>query len=374
MRALSLILALALTACTEGNTANPAKPAAPTTSAPVASGGAPEGARGASSAALPASGGGDGMAATWEGGAIPFADLNKEMATQVARMQAEYLTQRYEAEVAALDEKINTAIIQAEVKARGLADERALMKIEVEDKASEPTEAEIQEAYAQLARRLGGKPLEEVRDKVTGMVRQRNQGERAQVFIGELRKKYNVNVLLPYPELPRIPVGVDDDPFEGNAEAKVTIIQFAEYQCPYCGRARESIQQVMKAYEGKVRFVFRDFPLSFHERAIPAAVAANCADKQGKYWPYHDLLMANQRALEDADLERAATQVGLNLSDWNACRQDPAMKAEVEKDMADGAAAGVSGTPAFFINGIFLSGAQPFEKFKTIIDRELAAG
>ena len=365
MRVLLLSLTLCLPfslimACDNGAAPAIASPAA------ASSGPAPQ--------AVPAYNMGNPMAATWEGGAIPYEDLSKEMATQVARLQAEYLTQRYDAEMEAVENKVNTAILQAEAKSRGMADERALMKIEVEDKTADPTEAEIQEAYTQLARRLGGKPLEEVRDKVVSMVKQRNQGALAQSYIQELRIKYKVNVLIPYPDLPRVPIGADDDPFEGNAEAKVTIIQFAEYQCPYCGKARESVQRVMKEYEGQVRFVFRDFPLSFHDRAIPAAVAANCAEKQGKYWPYHDILMANQRALEDADLERAATQVGLSLSDWNTCRQDPAMQAEIQKDMEEGSAAGVTGTPAFFINGLFLSGAQPYEKFKTIIDRELAAG
>ena len=107
---------------------------------------------------------------------------------------------------------------------------------------------------------------------------------------------------------------------------------------------------------------------------IPAAVAANCAGKQDKYWPMHNALMANQRALTDADLERVAHDAGVNISDWQACRQDTSMREEVEKDMKDGAELGVTGTPAFFINGVMLSGAQPYERFKSIIDRELARG
>jgi protein-disulfide isomerase len=250
----------------------------------------------------------------------------------------------------------------------------ALLKAEVEDKAPKPTEAEIKELYDANARKLRGAPLEQVRPDIEKAVRQRKQAERYMAFVDELKTKYKVVTQLPYPELPRFPVSVDDDPAEGPADAPVTIVQFAEFQCPYCGKARESINKVKEAYPGKVRFVFRDFPLGFHDRAIPAAVAANCAEKQGKYWPMHDELMSNQRALEDADLERVAKDVGLNLSDWQACRQDPSMRAEVEKDMADGAKIGVTGTPAFFINGVMLSGAQPYERFKAIIDRELAKG
>ena len=179
---------------------------------------------------------------------------------------------------------------------------------------------------------------------------------------------------LPFPEIPRVEVSADDDPFMGPADAPITIIQFAEYQCPYCGKAGESVKQVMEEYDGKIKMVFRDFPLSFHDRAIPAAVAANCAGEQNKYFEMHDQMMANQRALTEEDLTKYATAVNLDLEKWNTCRKDPKHEAEVKKDMADGSAAGVSGTPAFFINGIMLSGALPFSQFKEIIDRELDKG
>ena len=143
----------------------------------------------------------------------------------------------------------------------------------------------------------------------------------------------------------------------GPADAKVTIVQFAEYQCPYCGKAGESVDKVMETYGDDVRMVFRDFPLSFHPRAVPAAVAANCAGEQGQYWEMHNRLMSNQRALEDADLTAHAEALKLDLAKWNTCREDPAQAAEVMKDFEDGQEVGVSGTPTFFINGIMISGA-----------------
>ena len=117
--------------------------------------------------------------------------------------------------------------------------------------------------------------------------------------------------------------------------------------------------------------VFRDFPLDFHAQAIPAAVAANCAGEQGKYWEMHKKMMAQQYALEESNLVSYATEINLDLEKWHTCRKDPAQTAEVKKDQADGAKVGVSGTPAFFINGILLSGALPFEQFQEIIDLEL---
>jgi protein-disulfide isomerase len=193
-------------------------------------------------------------------------------------------------------------------------------------------------------------------------------------YLDKLFVDYGVELKFQYPDVPRIAVSVDDDPFLGAEDAPVTIIQFAEFQCPYCGRAGESVDQVMKEYEGKIKMVFRDFPLSFHDRAVPAAVAANCGGEQGKYWEMHKQMMANQSALSESDLEGYATKSGLDISKWQECRKDPKQEAEVQKDFEDGSKVGVTGTPAFFINGIMFSGAIPFEQFKEIIDRELNAG
>ncbi len=312
--------------------------------------------------------------AAWEGGTLTYADIAGPIKGSLTKLEADYLTSRYETETQALDQVLNDKLLEAEAKKRKLASPMELLKAEVESKAGEPTDKEVQELYEANARRLGGQPLETVRDQVVGAVRQRKQQERYGAFVEELRASYKVNVTLPYPELPRFEVSVDDDPSMGPADAPVTIVQFAEFQCPYCGKARESLAEVEKAYPGKVRFVFRDFPLGFHDRAIPAAVAANCAGKQdpAKYWKIHDILMTNQRALQEPDLERAAQEAGVDMAKWKSCRTEVAMEEEVRKDMAEGEALGVSGTPAFFVNGIFLNGAVPFERFKAIIDRELA--
>ena len=356
--ALSLFLSLML-GCHSANSGPP----------PIVSAGAPPPA-----AKAPAANPDEGVVAAWQGGQLTYGELRKDISGSLVKLEADYLTNRYDTEMAALDEKINTALLEAEAKKRGLGDAMALLKQEVEAKAAAPTETEIQELYDANARKLRGRTLEEVRPDIVNALTQQKQQERFQVYIGELRTAYGLNRQLPFPDLPRIPVTVDDDPAFGAENAPVTIIQFAEFQCPYCGKARESLKKVEEAYPGKVRFVFRDFPLGFHDRAIPAAVAANCAEKQGKYWEFHDALMTNQRALEDADLERVAREQSLDIEKWQTCRKDPTMEAEIRKDMMDGQEAGVSGTPAFFVNGIFLNGALPFERFKAVIDRELTKG
>jgi protein-disulfide isomerase len=119
--------------------------------------------------------------------------------------------------------------------------------------------------------------------------------------------------------------------------------------------------------------VYRDFPLGFHQRAIPAAVAANCAGAQGKYFEMHDRLLANQGNLDDATFKAYAEELNLDMSAWETCLSDPAQVAEIQADLKDGSEAGVSGTPGFFINGVFLGGALPFSTFKAVIDQELAS-
>jgi protein-disulfide isomerase len=343
-------------------------PAEPSTAAAAPS--APAAAPAAASSDTPR----DTVVATWNGGKVTYGDLADELGVQLVQIEVEYLNSKYQAESQGLDQLVVTKLLEAEAAATGKADVDALLKEQIETKVEQPTEAELKEFYTAMQRQLRGASYEEVKDRIEAEVLRRKQAERFATYMDELKAKYGVKNTLPAPTLPRIPVSADDDPSKGPADAKVTIVQFAEFQCPYCGKAGESVDKVLETYGDDVRMVFRDFPLSFHPRAIPAAVAANCAGEQGKYWDMHDRLMANQRALEEADLTAHATALQLDLAKWNTCRQDPAQTAEVMKDFEDGQAVGVSGTPAFFINGIMISGAQPFEEFKRIIDAELGRG
>ena len=189
---------------------------------------------------------------------------------------------------------------------------------------------------------------------------------------------------------PKGPVAVElgDSPAKGNADAKVTFVEFSDYECPFCKRHfDETLPQLVKNYvdTGKVKIVFRDFPLSFHDpMATKEAVAANCAGKQGgdtAYFKYHDEIFtrtkANGNGLSEADLTTIATDLGLNLNSFNTCLADPAQTDEVKKDIADGTVAGASGTPTFVIgkttsngeiDGDLVVGAQPYAAFQAIID------
>lgn len=188
---------------------------------------------------------------------------------------------------------------------------------------------------------------------------------------------------IPPPSQPTGPVNVsvDDDAFLGKKNAPVTMIEFSDFQCPFCRSLwRETLPQIKKEYidTGKVKFVYRDFPLSFHSGATPAAEGAECARDQGKFWEMHDAIFEEQQKQGSGtiqftadDVKKWAANIGLNTTKFNQCLDSGKYKQEVEKDIADGSAAGVSGTPATFINGRLISGAYPFAAFKVIIDEEL---
>lgn len=171
----------------------------------------------------------------------------------------------------------------------------------------------------------------------------------------------------------RFNVSLDDDPARGPEDAPVVIVEFSDYQCPFCRRFRQqTFDRLFQAYGDKIRFVYRDFPLTqIHPEALNAAIAANCAGEQGQYWAYHDKLFEQAQGLShDAYLAYAA-ELGLDMDAFQACLQDPAQKEEVLADRDAGAQLGVTGTPTFFINGIPVVGAQPFEVFQQIIEGEL---
>ncbi len=166
-------------------------------------------------------------------------------------------------------------------------------------------------------------------------------------------------------------VDIGKAPTKGPKDALVTIVVFSEFQCPFCNRVEPTLNRIMDEYSGKVRMVWKDMPLPFHQNARPAATLARVAHDKGKFWEAHDKLFANQQALERSNLETYAGELGLNVAQVKAALDTDRYKKEIEADMAEGAKVGARGTPAFFINGVNLAGAQPYERFKEIIDAEL---
>lgn len=179
----------------------------------------------------------------------------------------------------------------------------------------------------------------------------------------------------------KVDVSADDDAFLGDKKAKVVLIEFSDFQCPFCRRFwKEALPLLKKEFidTGKIKFVYRDFPLSFHPAAQPAAEASECAKEQGKYWELHDKIFEEQEKLGEgtvqfgvSDIKKWAKEIGLNQNQFNECLDSGEYKSEVEKDAADGATAGVNGTPTVFVNGKKIVGAQPFSVFKAAIEAEL---
>ena len=166
-------------------------------------------------------------------------------------------------------------------------------------------------------------------------------------------------------------VPAENSPVNGKNDALVTIVEFSDYQCPFCSRGHNTMQQIQKDYGDKVRVIMKQNPLSFHDRAKPSALAALAAGEQGKYWEMHDKMFANQQKLQDGDLEGYAKEIGLNIEKWKSDMQSPKLADIIQKEQALAVSLGATGTPAFFINGRKLSGAQPIDNFKRIIDEEV---
>jgi len=308
-------------------------------------------------AATPTSSGPGGNAALVDGQPITLAQVDERVAKQI-----------YEARQQALTDMLNDALLEREAKAQGISTE-ALLQKEVAAKVPDPTPAEIDQVWEANKARLPGKTKEQVTPDITKWLKDQKSQQVQQTFIQGLRAKYKVQVLL---EPPRVAVAVDDDPSLGPANAPVTIVEFSDFQCPFCSRAESTVKAVLEKYKGKIHFVYRDFPLGMHPFAAKAAEAAQCANDQGKFWEFHDALYADQTKLAVPDMEATAGKLGLDAAKFKSCLDSGKFASEVAKDVQDGNKAGVSSTPSFFINGVSVVGAQSPDAFSEIIDQELA--
>ena len=318
-----------------------------------------------------AAGGGtapDRVVATYNGGKITAGELEKEARPQIADLE----NKMYQARKQALEQMAMERIVKAEAAKANQSEQEYIKKRIEEAPVQQPTEAQQRQFYDRL--KSGGQippdaTFESLKDRISqALVNQQRQSQMQKV-VAELQKQANLKIDLPQP---RVQVAAEG-PARGPKEAPVTIVEFSDFECPYCGAAHDTVEQVMTTYPGKVRLVYRQFPLSFHPHAAKAAEASLCAADQGKFWEYHDVLFKNQKKLEPTELKAHASEVGLDGQKFGQCLDSGDKKKAVDADQQAGLAAGVGGTPAFFINGIFLNGAQPIDEFKKVIDGELAS-
>ncbi len=309
--------------------------------------------------------------ARWGSETITAADLDDAAKKDLRRMENEYRERTHELKKAVLDGLIAKRLVEAKAKAAGKTPEQ-YVDSEVIAKIAEPTDQEVREVFDRV--KASGRPvppLDQAKPQIAGFLKQQKAQEALRGFYDRLRAEAKVEVLLPAWRPPRVEVAADG-PSRGPAKAPVTIVEFSDFECPYCGRAEAVVSQVLQSYGDKVRLVYRDYPLPMHPSAPKAAEAAHCAEDQGKFWEMHGKLFANQRELEVDSLKKYAKDLGLDAGKFAACLDSGQKAKVVDAHRKAGDEAGVSGTPAFFVNGILLSGAQPYEAFKQLIDTELA--
>ncbi|MCI0569225.1 MAG: thioredoxin domain-containing protein [Myxococcaceae bacterium] len=307
------------------------------------------------------------VVATVGGEMISSETLDGALAAELRKLDLKYAQERYELRRARLEQLVSDRLLQAEARKRGV-DVQALLKAEVEDTLRRPTEDEVKRVFEENAERLPeGSTLDTYRGQIEELLRRSARQERTGALLERLRAEHYVRVRLSPPRTQVEAAG----PSQGPPDAKVTIVEFLDFECPYCVKAHGTLTQVMEKYAGKVRLVFRNYPLSFHPNAQAAAEAALCAHEQGRFWELQEVLFQNHRALESEKLKGYAESVGLDARKLEECLRSSRPARQVEADVAAGNEAGVSGTPAYFINGVMLSGAQPLGAFERIIEQEL---
>ncbi len=295
----------------------------------------------------------------------PITDEDLDIKGELVKLEQEAYQVRQEA----LDRVIAMRLLEKEASKNGMELEELLEAV-VDSKIPEPNPAEVKAYYERRKSRLR-KPFEEVREQVTAMVRNTNLQRARRDYVVRLRKDADVEVRI---APPRLPVNVENAHGRGPEDAPITLVEFSDFQCPFCKRVQPTLEELFEEYDGKLRWVFKDLPLTrLHPGAVRAAEAARCAGEQDKFWEYRDGLFALGRVTDDV-YPGVAKSLELDYEAWETCLDSGKHVAAVEADGDEAAGLGISGTPAFLINGILLSGAQPKESFTRIIEAELSRG
>ena len=305
------------------------------------------------------------------GQTITARELDDSVKKELAQLDQQYQEQRYQLRKQGLDNMLRRRAFETKAKALNLSTEDLVNK-EVADKIPNPSDDEIRALYERA--KAGGQqlpPFDQVKPDIARFIKsQKGQGALVEYYEG-LKKEQGIELLLPPYEAPKVVVDATG-PSKGPANAPVTIVEFSDFECPFCSKAEPTVKALLAKYPDKIRLVYRDFPLPMHPRAPKAAEAAHCAGDQGKYWEMHEKLFGQNTKLEVSDLKAAARELqGVDGAKFDRCLDSGEKASLVEKNKKAGEDAGVSGTPAFFINGRPLSGAQPLEAFTAIVDQEL---
>jgi protein-disulfide isomerase len=323
------------------------------------------GAANSASKNAPVSSGGGDVIAMVDGQPLPRSAMDEAIAKSSFQVRQQY----YDLQRQILDQMIIDRLIEKEAKEKGKTKE-ALIKAEVDDKVKAVTDADIHTLYESQKAQMGGRTEEMMKPQIQQyLAGQRQQDQRA-AFEAELRRKGKVQVKL---DPPRQNVEVPEGwPSVGPENAPITIVEFTDYQCPYCQRAQNTLDEIMAQYGTKIRVIPRDFPLDFHNRAMAASRAVHCAGDQKKHWDYHVEMLRRPGDFSDTDLEQRASTLGLDAASFKTCLASTKHDEKIRASQKAGESVEVRGTPAFFINGRFVNGAPSKSVFAQIIDDELS--
>jgi protein-disulfide isomerase len=287
--------------------------------------------------------------------------------------QAEATQKLYDGRRAALDAIIADTLLTEAARKKGMTADAYELE-EIGKRVKPVSDAEVVSFYQANINQMQGRSLEIMAPAINRFLTEQQRATARQSLIAELRKAGpDVRVLI---DAPRREVEIETtDPSLGRSSAPVTLIEFSDFQCPFCQRVAPTLKKLRETYGDKVRIVWKDFPLTqIHPQAFKAGEAAHCAGDQGKYWEYHDRLFANQQNLQPDDLKKHAAELGLDAAAFNACLDTSKYGERVRDGVAQGQRLGVNSTPTIYVNGRMLSGAQPYETFVSVIDEELSRG
>jgi protein-disulfide isomerase len=277
--------------------------------------------------------------------------------------------QEYDIKNSALDGLINLRLLEGEAKKKGISTDQ-LIEQEVDSKVADPTDAEVYAIYVYQRQQLD-KPFEELKAPLQKFLKQAKAQEAREKYYKQLRQQATISILLPKP---KVEVAADAARLRGNSNAPVTIVEFSDFQCPYCRAVEPTLKKVLAKYEGQVNLAYHDLPLrDIHPQAQLAAEAGRCAGEQGKFWEYHDLLLENQNKLAREDLVGYARTLKLDDKQLDSCLSFGRYRPLIEQERQLGLKAGLTGTPGFLINGKLLSGNLPQDSFEKFIQEALAA-
>ena len=273
----------------------------------------------------------------------------------------------YDTQVEKLEAEIFDRLVRKEAAAEGMT-EGEYLRSRIDEMVKGPDEEEIVKLMSQYRSQLAEDDAQ-ARNQVVQALSQREKQQLSQELRKVLFAEAGVKILL---EPPRVEVSViDGTPDRGTPDAPVVLIEYTDFQCPYCARVQPTLDELMKRYEGQIRHVFKQLPLPMHKEAQLAGAASLCAQDQGKFWEFHDWLFANQRALSRDSMVAQAGELGMDTEVFTACIDEGKYLGTVRADMAEANSFGITGTPGFLINGRVLPGAAPIERFEAIINDEL---